>query len=293
MPSLYQHIANQIEEATGQPFELIRYRPISGGCINRAVLLEAKRRRYFVKMNRTDMLSMFEAEAQGISAIEQTNTISIPGFVCLGRRDDTAYLVLQYVEMTRAGTKTMQAMGSKLAALHRTTAPRFGWHIDNNIGSTSQSNRYTRGWVEFLREHRLGHQLKLAAGNGLETNALRRGERLLTRLEDFFVEHEPIPSLLHGDLWGGNFAAGPDENPVVFDPAVYFGDREADLAMTELFGGFSSEFYSSYEAAWPVDDGYRRRKILYNLYHVLNHFNLFGGGYGAQAYEMMLRLTED
>jgi len=185
---------------------------------------------------------------------------------------------------------TDELLGRQLAALHRVTHTRFGWHRDNTIGSTPQINTQKNDWVTFYREQRLRYQLELAAENGYGGSLQRRGEQLLERLPAFFISYRPRPSLLHGDLWGGNHAALTDGTPVIFDPAVYYGDREADLAMTELFGGFGSGFYSAYRAAWPLDPGYRVRKDLYNLYHVLNHLNLFGGGYRGQAEQMVDRL---
>ena len=186
----------------------------------------------------------------------------------------------------------MAALGQRLAGLHRSSAERFGWHRDNTIGATPQSNRWTASWIEFWRTQRLGFQLELAARNGYGGSLQRRGEQLLAQL-DALLAHDPAPSLLHGDLWGGNAAATPAGEPVLFDPACYYGDREADLAMTELFGGFAPAFYSAYRDTWQVDAGYAVRRDLYNLYHVLNHLNLFGGGYRAQAEGMIERLLSE
>jgi fructosamine-3-kinase len=171
-------------------------------------------------------------------------------------------------------------------------ARAFGWHRDNTIGSTSQPNSWCEEWLEFFRERRLRHQLTLARRTGHDAGGRlqRRGGELLERLGAFFTSYRPAPSLLHGDLWGGNRAADGQGRPVIFDPAVYYGDREADIAMTRLFGAFSGEFYAAYEAAWPLDREAPRRIELYNLYHVLNHLNLFGGGYLAQAQGMIDRL---
>jgi fructosamine-3-kinase len=180
--------------------------------------------------------------------------------------------------------------GRVLACLHRCTATDFGWHRENTIGSTPQHNTRARDWVAFWRERRLGFQLDLAARNGYGRALLDSGERLMSVL-DGLIGHRPVASLLHGDLWGGNIGASRDGEPVIFDPAVYFGDRETDLAMTELFGGFGSDFYAAYREAWPLPPEYATRKTLYNLYHVLNHLNLFGGGYLTQAKGMMDRLV--
>ncbi len=182
--------------------------------------------------------------------------------------------------------------GRQLAQLHRATADAFGWHRDNTIGATPQLNTPREDWVAFWRDQRLGYQLESAAAHGHGGRLQSSGERLLTRL-DALIGHRPAPSLLHGDLWGGNIGATPDGQPVIFDPAVYHGDREADLAMTELFGGFDANFHSAYRESWPLDPGYATRKILYNLYHILNHLNLFGGGYLSQAQGMIDRLLAE
>jgi fructosamine-3-kinase len=177
--------------------------------------------------------------------------------------------------------------------MHRVTGRSFGWRRDNTIGSTPQPNTPGNDWIAFWREQRLGFQLRLAERNGLSSALQAKGERLLERLEAFFRGYAPAPSLLHGDLWGGNHGYTVSGEPVVFDPAVYYGDREADLAMTELFGGFGAGFYAAYKEVWPLDSGYAVRKQLYNLYHVLNHANLFGGGYASQAEAMMERLLAE
>lgn len=277
-------IAAAIEQATGTPFTLRSERAVGGGCINSARIIEGSDgRRYFVKTNRASRLTMFEAEAAGLEAIQATGTVRVPRPICSGSSGDEAWLVLEYLEM--GGRGSAAELGRRLAAMHRHTWDRYGWHRDNTIGSTPQINTPCSDWAEFLRVHRLGYQFALAARQGAPRRLLERGERLLAGLEGFFVGYRPAPSLLHGDLWGGNYGYSRGE-PVIFDPAVYYGDREADLAMTELFGGFPSDFYAAYREAWPLDAGYRVRKDLYNLYHVLNHFNLFGGGYLAQAERM-------
>ena len=177
-------------------------------------------------------------------------------------------------------------MGAQLAAMHRVTSTEgnFGWHRDNTIGETPQINDWSDDWIEFLTQHRLKYQFELAEQKG---HRFSQAQDLLDITPSLFEGYDPQPSLLHGDLWGGN--AGFDEKgePVLFDPAVYFGDRETDLAFTELFGGFGSAFYEGYSSAWPLHGGFGKRKTLYNLYHILNHYNLFGGGYATQAEGMM------
>jgi fructosamine-3-kinase len=164
---------------------------------------------------------------------------------------------------------------------------RFGWRRDNTIGDTPQPNPASDNWVAFLREHRLGFQCRLAKRNGLRLDG---ADELLGQLDGFFTEYKPRPSLLHGDLWSGNMAYGPSGEPVVFDPATYCGDREVEFGLAEMFGGFGDDFWSAYEAEWPLDPGYSTRKLLYRLYHTLNHFNIFGGGYGSAAEGIIGRL---
>lgn len=277
-------IAAAIAAATGEPFAIERQRPAGGGCINTAYVLENKDgRRYFVKLNRPQRAQMFAAEADGLNALAAAQAVRVPRPITHGTDATHAWLVLEYLEFDGRGRAA--DLGHALAALHRVTQAQFGWWRDNAIGATPQCNRQCADWCEFWRECRLRPQFELARQNGASRALLEAVERLMADLDALLGSHRPLPSLLHGDLWGGNygFSAGA---PVLFDPAVYYGDREADLAMTELFGGFPSDFYAAYREAWPLEAGYATRKVLYNLYHVLNHFNMFGGGYGAQAERM-------
>ena len=181
----------------------------------------------------------------------------------------------------------MWALGAEVAALYRVSEPRFGFAADNFIGATPQPNGWCDDWPEFFAARRLRHQLALAAANGHGGRLTARGARLVEVVGAFYDSYRPRPSLLHGDLWSGNRGALADGTPVLFDPAPYYGDREADLAMTRLFGGFGAPFYAAYDAAWPPDPGARARVGLHNLYHVLNHLNLFGAGYAGEARAMI------
>lgn len=286
---MWDKICQHISQATGEPFRLIRQSSLGGGCINAAHRLAGEGRDYFVKLNDAVLSDMFEAEAEGLAEMARTQTIRVPTPICWGTAAGQAYLVLEYIPLGGSGTDVMERFGRELAAMHRTTQSRYGWHRDNTIGSTAQINTQESDWLTFWREHRLRFQLELAARKG-GGRLLRQGERLLEVLPAFFSGYQPQPSLLHGDLWSGNYAIAQSGEPVIFDPAVYYGDREADLAMTELFGGFGGHFYAAYNEAWPLDAGYATRKTLYNLYHIINHFNLFGGGYAGQAERMIERL---
>jgi protein-ribulosamine 3-kinase len=283
-------IAEHIGAATGESFQVRHQRLVGGGCINRAAVVEDDGRAFFVKLNAPERLDMFEAESEGLAALAAARAIRVPEPICVGVAGNESFLVMERLDL--GGRLDGERAGRQLAELHRATAEHFGWRRDNTIGSTPQLNRPHHDWVDFWRDCRLGPQLKLAAANGYRGRLQSAGEHLLSKL-DALIGHEPPPSLLHGDLWGGNIGATPDGEPVIFDPAVYHGDREADLAMTELFGGFGSRFQAAYREAWPLDSAYATRRILYNLYHVLNHLNLFGGGYLNQSQSMIERLLAE
>lgn len=231
-----------------------------------------------------------EAEVDGLVRIAATGAIRVPRVLGEGANEIEAWLELERFELHPADAASDARMGAALARLHAATAENFGLERDNAIGATLQPNAPSADWIEFWRERRLRFQLELAEKNGYGGRLQDRGCRLLESLPALLGGHRPQPSLLHGDLWGGNRAMLADGTPVVFDPAVYYGDREADIAMTQLFGGFGPRFYAAYEKAWPLPPGAAARRDLYNLYHVLNHLNLFGGGYGGRAGQMIDRL---
>lgn len=289
--SLWDSIAEQISAASGERFAPAEQQSVGGGCINSAWRIGEGRRRYFVKLNTPGGLEMFEAEADGLRELAAAGAIRVPQPLVTGVADGQAYIVMQALSL--GGSGSAARLGHELAALHRTTRSRFGWFRDNTIGSTPQYNSEQSDWVSFWREQRLGPQLQMAARRGAGGRLQQQGERLLAELSAFFGSYSPVASLLHGDLWSGNYAYCDDGTPVLFDPAVYYGDREADIAMTELFGGFGSDFYAAYNEAWRLDEGYAVRKSLYNLYHILNHYNLFGGGYADQAEAITGRLLAE
>ena len=247
----------------------------------------------FVKVADRQRLPLLEAEAAGLRELADAAALRVPRVLAAGVAGSRAFLALEWIEFRAATSRTEARLGELLAAQHRVTAPRFGWHRDNTIGATPQSNAWTDDWTRFFAEQRLGFQLDLAVEQGHSGRLVERGRRLCEQLDVLLRGHRAVPSLLHGDLWGGNWAADESGNPVVFDPAVYFGDREADLAMTRLFGGFGRAFYEAYESVWPLEAGATLRFDLYNLYHVLNHLNLFGGGYRAQAEALIDRLLAE
>lgn len=288
MPEPWESIGEAVARATGMAFEVERHRPAGGGSINQAAVIEGAGQTYFVKLNRASRLSMFEAEAEGLAEIAATGTIRVPNPTCHGAAGNEAFLVLEYLELESATDRQASRLGEQLARMHQHTGERFGWHRDNTLGTTPQPNEWTSDWVRFLREQRLEHQLRLLGDPGMSELA----EPVLERLPEFFVRYTPRPSLIHGDLWGGNWSGCKGGEPVIFDPAVHYGDREMEIAMTELFGGFPESFRLAYRDAWPLDEGYGRRKPLYLLYHVLNHANLFGGGYVSQARRILEGLRD-
>lgn len=288
--TLWSHIAADITQTTGTAFTARREHAVGGGCINAAHVLEDDGRRYFVKLNAATQIAMFTAETQGLAEIIRANAVRAPTPVCYGTVDDQAYLVLEFIALGRGDSASQEQLGQQLAAMHRITRPRYGWTRDNTIGATPQSNTECDDWVEFWRTQRLGVQFKLAADKGYGGRLQAQGQRLLEVLPALLAGHTPPAALLHGDLWSGNYGFDEHGAPVIFDPALYYGDRETDLAMTELFGGFSPRFYDAYREAYPPDANYRLRKTLYNLYHVLNHLNLFGGSYLQQAEQLIERL---
>jgi protein-ribulosamine 3-kinase len=289
----WQTISEHIEIATGVAFKVTSFRAIQGGDINSAFRLQGDGKSYFAKLNRTDLAAMFEAEFAGLQEMASTQTIRVPIPVTCGKTAEHSFLVLENLEFGSSSKASECLLGRQLAQMHQQIQPYFGWQRDNTIGSTKQPNSKSDDWLNFWRDQRLGFQLKLAAANGYGGRLQAQGELLLGDMEDLFYNYRPKPSLLHGDLWSGNAAVDKEGSPVVFDPACYYGDREADLAMTELFGGFSQDFYAAYEDVWLLDQGYNVRKAFYNLYHILNHLNLFGGGYLRQAENTLARIQSE
>lgn len=269
-----EEIRDAIEEKTGVRPEGLPG-SISGGCINDTFRLGD----YFVKTNDASLSSLFDTELLGLQELHMAGALRVPDPICMGTTSTHAFLVLEFLPLDGRTMSSDAELGSRLARQHRAVGEQCGWERDNFIGATPQPNSKTGSWIAFFREHRLLHMLRLAEQCGYQ---FPRVERLLADLDQFF-ECEPAPSLLHGDLWAGNADALDDGTPVIFDPAVYFGDREVDLAMTRLFGGFSDSFYASYDEAWPLPAGHEARCELYNLYHILNHAVLFGGSYARQA----------
>ena len=282
---MWTQIARHIAQTTEKPFEIEKSHPVSGGCINQGYAVSGNGLIYFVKINQANQEAMFAAEALGLKQIHATKTIRVPEPICWGIADKSSYLVLEWLEFGGGNSQSWEKMGQNLAHLHQVSlSDRFGWHCNNTIGSTPQINTISNNWADFFAHQRIGYQLRLAKERG---GNFPDEDQVIPAISEILSQHQPHPSLVHGDLWSGNAAITVDGEPVILDPATYWGDREVDLAMTELFGGFPAAFYRGYNDVFPLDAGYQKRKTLYNLYHILNHFNLFSGGYASQANRML------
>ena len=283
----FESLRSALAELSGS--EEYSVQPVFGGDINRAFRLTANGRNIFMKANRKENEAFFASETAGLDAIRKTETICVPE--TLGRGVDDrygAFLLLEWCE-GRQSRKFFENFGHQLAAMHRAETSKivkkYGFPEDNFIGAGEQENTPEESWVVFFRDHRLKPQFQ-RADSWFESSDRKKIRHLLDHLEDYLPE-PAFPSLLHGDLWSGNYLVGNDGEAWLIDPAVYVGHAETDLAMTELFGGFPQRFYGAYNEANPIDSGYRERRDLYNLYHLLNHLNLFGGGYLGSVREIL------
>lgn len=278
-PDLADAVERAIRSAESGNFAIRSIRPIGGGCIGTNYGIADGATRYFLKTANAP-LSLFQAEADGLAALSRCAALVVPRAVATGSAGAASFLVLGWLDLHANGDEAR--LGEAIAALHSIEFPEFGWYADNFIGLTPQDNTPRRDWPTFYREQRLLPQLRMAANNG--------APELIERAA-LFAGHRPAASLLHGDLWAGNkaYAAG---RPCLFDPSIHAGDAETDLAMSELFGGFSPRFFAAYRAVRPLDDGYRARQPVYQLYHVLNHYKLFGGSYARQAERLIRSAVE-
>lgn len=289
--SLTERLSHHLSMYLGSDVDIEFATSVGGGSINDAYRLETNEGRFFVKVNSADRFpSMFEAEAEALKRLSATATVRVPNVIAVGEDHDDTYLLLEHID---GGSKTghfWREFGRSLARLHAHTQARFGLGRDNYIGSLSQKNAQHATWPEFFIRCRLEPQVAMARDAGrIGMGDVLRFERLYTGLPSLFPD-EP-PALLHGDLWSGNFLCGPKNDPVLIDPAVYYGHREMDIAMTRLFGGFEQGFYSAYTDERALENGWEERVELCNLYPLLVHVNLFGGGYVAQMQAALKRFT--
>lgn len=291
---LLSGIEEKARAALGSAFVVEQVQTVSGGDISPALRVCGAGGAVLVKLGERKATDLFEAEADGLRALACCGAFRVPAVLGIVATESRVALILEWLAI-RPLAKPEDAVraGEALAALHRTSHPGYGWARDNYIGATPQCNAPSENWPRFFVQSRLQPQFERAAANGFTGELQRQGERVCERAPALFLDYRATPSLLHGDLWHGNIGVLDSGQPVLFDPACYYGDREADLAMTELFGGFPLPFYAAYRHAWPLDTDYERRKPLYNLYHVLNHLNLFGRGYLLQAERMASSLARE
>jgi len=263
----------------------------SGGCINQGGELVTAEGSYFLKWNdRQRYPQMFEKESKGLKLLGDANCMDVPEVIHVGETDNLQFIIMSFVKSGRRAKNYWSLLGEQLANLHRNTHTHFGLDHDNYIGSLIQQNQWKENWIEFFIQHRLEAQLALAEGNKKITSDIRKQfESLYKKLPDLFPQEKP--ALLHGDLWSGNLMINERGEPTLIDPAVYYGHREAELAFTQLFGGFEPEFYQAYHEAFPIAKGFDSRVDLYNLYPLLVHVNLFGGGYLQQVKNILDRFT--
>ncbi|MDM8529123.1 fructosamine kinase family protein [Anaerolineales bacterium HSG24] len=283
--TLKQHIAQLMNS------QIITTNSVGGGDISKAAQLSlSDGRQLLLKWRPRAVPTMFTTEAKGLTLMrEAAHSLVVPEVFAAEESDGTRPAFILMAWLGRANRSTGTALGRGLADMHRVSSPTYGLDHDNFIGANPQRNSQHDNWVDFFREERIVYQMELAGQNRyLNRQRQKQLDRLLVRLNDLLPPNPPI-SLLHGDLWGGNWLVTETGQPALIDPAVYYGDREAELAFTELFGGFPSDFYRAYNESWPLDAGYAERKTLYNLYHLLNHLNLFGEGYGGRVDSILRR----
>ncbi len=262
---------------------------LAGGCISNAYKINTDTgENYFLKYNPSLKSDMFIKEAHGLLELNKAGVIKIPDVICYNKD----YILLELIVTGNKQNKFSEDFGRKFALLHKFTSEFYGFYEDNYIGSTPQQNipeeNEKHEWTKFFFNKRILFQLQIAEETGNSTSELRKAIAVLeNKIDEIVVDNSEKPSLLHGDLWGGNYLINTKGFACLIDPAVYYGNREADLAMTKLFGGFDSRFYEAYNEAFPLPEGYEYRENIYKLYHVLNHLNLFGGSYYSQAMSLI------
>lgn len=274
----HQFLEAALFESTGKQLQVEELLMLSGGCINNAVKVKTRGGSFFLKWNETIEEDMFAAEANGLRLLREQSKLCIPEVLGFGKIEAKHYLLLEFIDSRPPAKGYWEELGRLLAQQHRNSAGHFGLAENNYIGRLPQQNEPKKNWIDFFREQRLQVQLGLAFYKGLVNDSfVRRFKALYPKLPDLLPE-EP-PALLHGDLWSGNVMVGAQGQPCLIDPAVYYGHREAEMAFTELFGGFDSLFYKSYEEENPLLPAYAERKDIYNLYPLMVHVNLFGTSY--------------
>ena len=286
-----------LRQVLGDGFRLAAQQALSGGDIALSLSVQGRDgSRHFVKLMPHEDRAPLVAEQDGLEALAASRVCRTPAVRGLANAGEQwCALVLEHLDLAPlSGADDGERAARVLHALHQCHGEQFGWHCDNYLGSNPQANPPGDNWARFVVRNRLQPQLARAAQNGLDRATLRQGEKLCDRVSALFLDYRPAPSLLHGDLWHGNVAVCRRSGEIVlFDPAVHHGDRESDLAMSELFGGFPPAFYATYRRLAPLNEGYETRKLLYSLYHLLNHFNLFGRSYLGEVTRLTSRLAAE
>ena len=285
----YEKIAAVLSGHFQQPITINGLKPLLGGSINEAYQLQTSCGHFFIKINNTKRYpGMFKQEAKGLELLKNAKAIKIPKVILTGESDDTSFIILEFIAGAVLQPGFWQTFGQQLAQLHQHTNDSFGLDYDNYIGSLHQNNQQHATWPEFFINERLQAQIKMARDHHqMDSSVISKFENLFSRLNELFP-NEP-PALLHGDLWSGNFMTGNNGEPVIMDPAVYYGHREMDLAMTKLFGGFDNQLYRSYHEQYPLEKGWEERVDICNLYPLMVHVNLFGGSYLLQVKRIVNR----
>lgn len=300
---MWSAIAESISFETGMNFNIQQRHEVAGGDVNIAYVVEgianpnikngvynSTQKKYFVKINNKDKLALFDAELDNLKHITNLTPFQTTTPITLGTTLDKSFFVLDHKCISLSRTENWYQLGKQLADMHlNTTHGQFGWHQDNYIGNTLQINRWQSNWRTFFSEQRIGWQLQLLAEKSIKIGDINH---IIKICHDLLLHHNTKPCLVHGDLWQGNVGF-VNSQPIIYDPACYYGDREVDLAMTELFGAFPNEFYQGYEQAYPLDNGYHQRKMVYNFYHILNHVNMFNHDYLEQAKSTLARIISE
>jgi protein-ribulosamine 3-kinase len=282
-----EELEKQLTEIFSIDVKIESLKTVSGGCINETIKLETNLKTFFLKINSAKTFpGMFEAEAKGLQLLAKANEIRIPSVILFGEHCDFSYLILEWIEQRKRRKDFFEDFGRKLARLHKHTNKCFGLDHDNYIGSLPQSNQQYVNGIDFFIEQRLMKQIELAIRNSAISNStIEQFNHLFKKLPEIIPNESP--ALLHGDLWSGNYMTDETGAACIFDPAVYYGFREIDIAMTQLFGGFDPEFYDSYNEEFSLQKGWQQRSDIFNLYPLMVHVNLFGGGYITQLKQIL------